>query len=367
LWWERFSGVELPFWALYERGGGCATKRAVWSWTDGIAPWSDKRALNDVKRYFEAGGAGVAVRILPHILFQADLQEFKPLADQIMLNGIVTHGHPRALVGALAHGYALWKSMRWTGRLDPGDLVGDLLDNTHQWSARPETTVKAPDWLKTACRHTTGFLDVWDIVVGEMVTILRTCWQWLYKNVPADDMDLLRHLRCFDKKIGGAGTITTGAAILLASRHAQEPLKGLAAAANAIGTDTATIASMTGGLLGAAHGETWLNPCQELVQDSNHLIRTAFNLVSKGGSAGQPAHPNVSRMILSNWVKEISKLRPGTPCALPDGRRGHVTARTLLSSKSGKFEVIFHKIASEDGQNLSIPRINRAPNQSQAG
>ena len=47
-WWDRFSRVELPFWTLYEKGGGGATKRAADAWTGGIPPWSEKRKKNDV-------------------------------------------------------------------------------------------------------------------------------------------------------------------------------------------------------------------------------------------------------------------------------------------------------------------------------
>lgn len=132
-WWDRFSRIELPFWALYERGGGGATKRSVDAWTDGVPPWSDKRTSNDVKRYFEAGGNGVAMRILPHVLFNTDISDFAPLARNIMLDGIVTHGHPRALVGALAYGYALWKSIRRTEQLGFGEMVEDLLGNASEW------------------------------------------------------------------------------------------------------------------------------------------------------------------------------------------------------------------------------------------
>jgi len=37
-WWEWFCHIELPFWTLYEKGGGGATKRAAKGWTDGISP-----------------------------------------------------------------------------------------------------------------------------------------------------------------------------------------------------------------------------------------------------------------------------------------------------------------------------------------
>ena len=80
------------------------------------------------------------MRILPHVLFDADISEFAPLAQNIMLDGIVTHGHPRALVGALAYGYALWKSIRRTDRLGFGEIIEDLLGNATEWDSIPENS-----------------------------------------------------------------------------------------------------------------------------------------------------------------------------------------------------------------------------------
>ena len=109
VWWEHFTQIELPFWSVYERGGGGATKRAVESWLTGTAPWSSKRKPLDVKRYFDAGGNGVAMRVLPHVL-RLNEKDFPEIAANIFLDGIATHGHPRALLGALAYGFALWSA-----------------------------------------------------------------------------------------------------------------------------------------------------------------------------------------------------------------------------------------------------------------
>ncbi len=111
-WREYWTQIELPFWTLYERGGGGATKRAANAWLDGKNPWAENRNPKEVKKYFEAGGNGVAMRVLPHILYNADCDNFDAISLNIFLDGIVTHGHPRALAGALAYGYALWKSLR---------------------------------------------------------------------------------------------------------------------------------------------------------------------------------------------------------------------------------------------------------------
>lgn len=358
-WWDRFSRVELPFWALYERGGGGATKRAVESWTDGVPPWSGKKTSNDVKRYFEAGGNGVAMRILPHVLFNADISEFAPLARNIMLDGIVTHGHPRALVGALAYGYALWKSIRRTDQLGFGEMVDDLLGNVPEWESIPETSVAADDWIKAASNHIPGYQKLWRSVVQEMIDLLETCKKELSKGALTIDDETLRALQCFDQKTSGAGTVAAGAAVFLASRYAPDPIHGLTTAAHAVGADTDTIASMTGGLLGAFSGMEWLTSLQNHVQDSKYLMKIATDLVSKDESTGVPDIPNISRSNLNRWIDELSEMKPGVTFELPDGRRGSVVSRNERVGKSGKFKVLFYRIACEDGQNLYLSRIKK--------
>src|SRR5712692_10130023 len=115
-WWHHLTKRELPTWSLYERGGGRATKHAVGMWLTGREPWSSTQK-EDRQHYFEAGGNGVAMRIMPHCLVGVAENDFGVVARNILANGICTHGHPRALIGALAYGYAVWTAFRETAPL----------------------------------------------------------------------------------------------------------------------------------------------------------------------------------------------------------------------------------------------------------
>ncbi|WP_434785872.1 ADP-ribosylglycohydrolase family protein [Bacillus velezensis] len=67
-WFSHFVKIELPTWLLYERGGGGATKRAADLWSNGHPPLEARKTKkDDIKCYFEAGGNGVTMRILPHV------------------------------------------------------------------------------------------------------------------------------------------------------------------------------------------------------------------------------------------------------------------------------------------------------------
>ncbi len=104
---EAFAKVELPVWLSYALGAGLGTREAATSLVRHINTWNS----NFHKRYVNGGGNGAAMRIQPHVWastsFQAD--EFLP---DVLRNAIVTHGHPRALVGAAFHASVLGETIR---------------------------------------------------------------------------------------------------------------------------------------------------------------------------------------------------------------------------------------------------------------
>lgn len=357
-WWDRFCRIELPFWALYERGGGGATKRAADSWTDGFPPWSEKRTKNDVKKYFDAGGNGVAMRVLPHILFKADNDTFAPVAQNILLDGIATHGHPRALLGALCYGYALWRSIRRTDQLQFGEVIDDLLRNLGDWSAPPKPNAVPAEWLHVANEQISDYQGLWMDAIDELTSYLNICREEISKGALALDDDVLRSIHCYDRKINGAGTVAAAAAVYFASRYAPEPMNGVTTAAYAVGTDTDTIASMTGGLLGTISGIEWLLPLKASVQDSEYLKVMAEALATKNtttGTADIPRH--AIRSQLNKFRNNLLKVNPGKSLGLPDGRFGEMVSVNETIGKNGKFKVFFYRIAIDDGQSVEVSKI----------
>ncbi len=359
-WWDRFCRIELPFWTLYERGGGGATKRAADAWTDGFPPWSEKRKKNNVKRYFDAGGNGVAMRILPHVLFKANNDTFAPIAQNIVLDGIATHGHPRALVGALCYGYALWRSIRRTDQLQFGEVIDDLLCNINDWGAPSEPNAIPAEWQHVANKQIPDYQGLWMDVVSELTSYLNICRAGISRGSLTLDYDVLRSLHCYDRKINGAGTVAAAAAVYLASRYAPEPMNGVARAAYAVGTDTDTIASMTGGLLGTINGIEWLSSIMAHVQDLEYLKVMAKALAAKDlitGTVDIPRH--AIRSQLNKFKDDLLEVNPGKSLGLPDGRLGELVSVNETIGKNGRFKVFSYRIAIDDGQSVEISKIVR--------
>ncbi len=290
-WWKAFTKVELPLWTLYERGGGGATKRAAKAWGEGTSPWmSDKN--NGVRRYFEAGGNGVAMRVLPHALFLAGQEDPADLMYDVILDGLATHGHPRALVGATVYAYAAWVLTRRSGTLRFGELLDMLIDASPIWSKFPKSDRDGGTWFPAA-KGAIGdrYELIWDQTIEEMRELLAKAQRGVQAGALADDHVVLKELGCFGRS-KGAGTVSAAAAVYLVARHAAQPVQAILRAAFEQGADTDTLAAMTGGLMGCLAGVEWLPAPWLKVQDSEYLRNIASQIaLGPDGASQHPVEP----------------------------------------------------------------------------
>ena len=348
-WWERWTSVELPFWLLYERGGGAATKGAARSWRAERPPWLQ----DNPSSYFEAGGNGVAMRVLPHCVHGAGNEDFGPIASDIVRDGIATHGHPVALVGALAYAYALWQALRLERALEYGELIAETNASVGTWSQLPEDLPAT--WREAAELHNQGeYLHLWGEAVGSMVELLTLSEAAIGQGSLSVDRETLENLGAFDKRRGGAGTVTAAGALFLASRYASRPAQGIVASAFSHGADTDTLASMAGGLLGAVNGPDWLRGIAPKVQDYDHLKAAARALVVPRDEPILGETPSAVRKFSRRQVPG----RVGEEIPLPDGRRGVIARVHDLPTKT-RNEIRTFVIRTDDDQTLHITKRRR--------
>ncbi len=356
-WWNYLTQVELPFWTAYERGGGGATKRAAASWLSGTPPWSPKRDSGEVHRYFNAGGNGAAMRILPHIIHRSE-SNFSSIADRILMDAVTTHGHPRAILAALAYGYALWVAYRKDSELAFGELIASLLQNEHAWSAIPDCpSADFSEWRGQCEKVYPEFHKGWESAKQETLANLRSAENALKMGVLVSDASTLERLACFDKKVSGAGTVAAVACIYLASRHAASPSTGVVTGAFARGADTDTIASMTGGLLGCIHGSEWLGRERNGIQDYKLIEKTAIRLVT-GCVESFSSEMSVSKTRIEKWEADLGRLNDSAETLLPDGRRAVVRVMPAIQGKS--FTVSTRRLLADDGQSFEWSKITKA-------
>ncbi|MCK0525937.1 ADP-ribosylglycohydrolase family protein [Anaerobiospirillum sp. NML120449] len=348
-WFEHSTTRELPFWAMYERGGGGATKRSIKAWAAGQAPWSKSLPPESREDYFMAGGNGVAMRVLPHVIrgFRSD---FRLTAERIFIDGITTHGHPVALAGALAYGYALWLMIRHSintvsagqhcqldlsapdaspGRSAPINIADIMLSNIAQWSMLPDRGVLPEDWTAGVDGCSYDWMGKWGEAIDSLRQYLTIAAQSMAQGGAGHerDMQVMTALHCFDPAIKGAGTVAAAAAIYLAQSWQHQPVEGVISAAFARGSDTDTIASMCGGLLGCMKGSAWLAQVRSHIQDEACLCAYALKLAQASSDPLEPAGPALytlspnaevpSEKKLAQWKKWLFSQYPGPSDSLP--------------------------------------------------
>lgn len=352
-WWRALTRMELPLWLLYERGGGGATKRAANAWANGHPPWRSSKEAK-IRQYFEAGGNGVAMRVLPHALFLGGQEQSDALLRDVVLDGTATHGHPRALIGAMAYAYAAWVLARRNETLGFGESLEQLIDEASTWGKFPQSDRNGGSWLDAA-QFATGsrYELIWDQTAQEMRELLVKARQGLRKGALANDHAVLQDLGCFGRT-KGAGTSSTAAAAYLVARHAAQPIQGILRPAFEKGADTDTLAAMVGGLMGCLAGQEWLPSPWLEVQDADYLRSIALRLTQGPNKAAEaPVEFVAPRSIVAELTANSKSLvlgqeRSAEAVSLPEPR------------PFGESMVVkAWRLRASDGQTMYVTKVER--------
>lgn len=297
---EAFARVELPVWPSYALGGGRASKAAAAAMAKQQANWAN----NFFDGWENAGGNGAAMRIQPHVYAARDLRSLRHI-DDVIRNTVVTHGHPRGIVGAVFHAIALTFALD-RGAVPGPDSFGPLLDATREalgaFERQPEL---AGYWLPQWERKTeVSFLRAWHSTVDEIEDILHTAapaWRMM-RNAGQDRDDairayneLVRLLRLDDETVRGSGTLTSAAALLLAAAFPDHPAQSAQIAASRLHTDTDTIGTMAAAIVGAVSPRELLSP----VLDEDYLREEAERLytIARGRPVDTFPYPDLLRWL----------------------------------------------------------------------
>ena len=315
---ETFARIELPVWLSYALGGGRASKAAAKNLGKPRTLWY----ANTFPGWTNAGGNGAAMRIQPHVWASQDLRDDYMLG--VITDSVCTHGHPRAIVGACFHAATLAHCLS-TGTVPDSDAcvdiaarVGDTLRLIEEHSILGSTWTGL--WEQASGER---FSNVWRQTVDELFAAIRAATDCMEA---ADSIDtayagVVDRLGLRADEQQGSGILTTVAAVALASA-APKAHDGVVAAANAIGTDTDTIATMAGALLGACDGTA--DPPEDPL-DSAYLQREAERLiaVSRGEQANHHTYPDLltwsapqthaDALVSDNGNLAVEGLGPATP------------------------------------------------------
>lgn len=254
---EPFAKVELPVFLSYALGAGTGTKTAAESLKKKSVHWNTNFYDTKYGKYIMGGGNGAAMRIQPHVWAAAPEVTQQEILRSVLRDAVVTHGHPVALVGAAFHALLLRETMN-VGHTTPPSAWKDILSQAAQL---PEVASADEDlsllWLPEWERRTSSsFADGVNEAIKEAMLDLERLVAALPAAGESPDrhdayIQALKSINALDKSCRGSGTKTALLAAYVAELFSDSPAAGLNACANAIGSDTDTIATMAGALIGA--------------------------------------------------------------------------------------------------------------------
>jgi len=276
-----FSKIELPAWLLYARGAGRTIKNAARKIERKSAQWNSNfftyKAGKTTLDYKDSGANGAAMRILPIAL--ANHKKEEKIKEQIFANSIVTHGHPRAIAGAILYGIAVNSILKFEknkfGYEEFLTEIGKNIESKFELSFlhKEEYLSWLNEWNKNS---NSKFEDIYEKTVIEILNYLRETYKFLRDN--KDTKDALKSFGCYSPETKGSGVSTVVAGIYLACKFFDKPETAIISAVNSIGTDTDSIAAFTGGLIGALYSEIMIPKKWTSIQDAAYLEKMAVNL-----------------------------------------------------------------------------------------
>ena len=242
---DAFAKVELPIWLSYALGGGKSTTAAASNLGKPRVQWF----ANSFKNWTASGGNGAAMRIQPHVWAASTPADPTTFLGDVVRNAVCSHSHPNGLLGATIHALALAKTIV-NGRIpSPDDLLAstDVAAEIHR--IIEEDFELRTFWL-SAYQHRVGsFSDSWLRAIEECRSAINMAAEASSKSGPNVYADVISQLKLRDPSRRGSGLLTAVAAVSLIWCEAN-PEKALIIAANELGTDTDTIATMAGAIMG---------------------------------------------------------------------------------------------------------------------
>ncbi len=276
---ERFAYQELPLWLQYERGGGKSIKTAARRLITKRANWLNNFYRQGEIVYTNAGANGAAMRNLPIAL--ANIDDDLRLVKDSFFNAIITHGHPRAILGAILFAWSAQYLIKATGNISAKNLVNFLEEKSRQIEKLLVEDERANKWISSWNRNSTKKELAFLKVLAESRQEATGFIQAVAKFSGAEPTAYYRFVGALKPESKGSGLATVCAAIFLFLKYLETPLEALHVAVNMFGSDTDTIAAFVGALFGSFYGLDVVTAyLLARIQDEKYLRETALRLRS---------------------------------------------------------------------------------------
>lgn len=355
-----FAKIELANWLEYARGGGRTVKTAADKIKRKSVKWFNNfynyKVNGENYDYKQSGANGAAMRILPIAL--ANLGNHEKIKEEIFCNSIVTHGHPRAILGAMLYGYAVNQiithnpeNFSWENYITQ---IGLDFPKKFELSFIDRTEIKT--WINEWNKSKNLFFEsVYFETIKETQNLLRYIYQSIKQGYPVHDT--LKNIGCLAPETKGSGIATVVAGIYLTIKFHKEPLKAIIEAVNALGSDTDSIAAFTGGLIGALHGQSIIPDKWKKVQDISYLDMIAERLLEISEDRLQK-----TESFISMGLKQLNEIKMDDFSIhekvefIPLGNGTIVSIDKQKTLTKGKYNLIL-EVLFDSGQSVIISKL----------
>ena len=354
-----FAKIELANWLDYARGGGRTVKTAANKIQRKSVKWFSNfynfKINGENYDYKQSGANGAAMRVLPIAL--ANLGNTEKIKEEIFCNSIITHGHPRAILGAMLYGYAVnqiivfrIEDFNWENYITQ---IGVDFPNKFGLSFVNKTEIQEwlKEWNKTSNKP-------FDTVYAETLTETQNHLRFVYQSIKQSlsIQETFKKLGCFDPATKGSGTATVIAGIYLAARFHDKPLEAVVEAVNALGSDTDSIAAFTGGLVGALHGHNIIPEKWKAVQDIEYLDQIAERLLAISEDRfEESSSPTTNLKLLNSPEKDDFNIEEAIEFVpLGKGKITFIDRQPTLTK--GKYNLLLEALL-DSGQSILVSKL----------
>lgn len=294
---ENFAKIELTVWPSYALGGGVGTKTAAQNLAKRTVNWFNNFYSTGRQSYFTSGGNGAAMRIQPHVWSSCGSRSEDEILLDVLKDSLVTHGHPHGFCGAIFHAKTLL-----------GILLYNKVPDIRDWKKYIESFSVIPDLIRMDSQLSSFWLAEWesnnqlslsDSILKcqkEILNDLENINAILQENNEKAYRRILEITGCLTDKYRGSGIKTALVSAVLAHIYQYDNIESaLVCAANEIDSDTDTIASMCGALLGAYSEQEVTWP----LQDRDYLISESMRLanIERSNSQRSFEYPKIQSWI----------------------------------------------------------------------
>jgi ADP-ribosylglycohydrolase len=352
---EAFSKIELPVFSAYEFGSGRGTKAAARALRRRSTRWFANFFDTDGARYIDCGGNGAAMRVQPHVWAAADGPPTDYLGP-VLRDAVCTHGHPRGLLGAAMHAVTLGTTIRQREIPGPDRWLPMVrfLGRVTDIAAEDETLASRwlPVWESNAGRpFPAAVAESISMLEGHVAQAAGAAHAASSHDAHSVYRQLARELGAFAPRSRGAGDVTAMLALWIAWVYREDPVAGLLLCARAVGSDTDTLATLAGALLGAVAGA---EPPEPLL-DAELIRREAERLhaLSQGARLASFPHPDPLHWQPPANLSDAVGLIDGDPAI---AGLGPAKALAAPIEGTGKEPALWQWLETAYGQRLLVKR-----------